>query len=211
MKSSCAEILGFFLEQLAVADDRVQRRAQLVRHVGQELRLVPAGSSSWRLLSSISRNSRAFWMASADWLAKVCSSVHRLRRELARRAARTTVSPPSTCSSRSSGTASSARMPGAQDQVAQRALVGALGPHVGDLDRRPPRRRQPDRRPRPAGCGVARSAATSSSSSRWVARSSNAPARLVVLVDRRRRRCPRAATAWVTMVVEHPLEVQAWS
>src|SRR5262245_45469743 len=31
-----------FLQHLAVADDRVQRRAQLVRHVRQELRLVPA-------------------------------------------------------------------------------------------------------------------------------------------------------------------------
>src|SRR5207247_1243918 len=30
--------------------------------------------SSWRLLSSISRNSRAFWMASADWLANVLRS-----------------------------------------------------------------------------------------------------------------------------------------
>ena len=44
----CAEILGLFLEHLAVADDGVQRRAQLVGHVGQELGLVAAASSSWR-------------------------------------------------------------------------------------------------------------------------------------------------------------------
>ena len=28
-------------------------------------------ASIWRLLSSISRNSRAFWIAKADWVAKV--------------------------------------------------------------------------------------------------------------------------------------------
>ena len=31
-------------------------------------------TSSCRLLSSISRNSRAFWMARADWVAKVLRS-----------------------------------------------------------------------------------------------------------------------------------------
>ena len=31
-------------------------------------------ASSWRLLSSISRKSRAFWMARADWVAKVWRS-----------------------------------------------------------------------------------------------------------------------------------------
>ena len=39
--------------------------------------------SSCRLLSSISRNSRAFWMASADWVAKVSSSSTVRRREVA--------------------------------------------------------------------------------------------------------------------------------
>jgi hypothetical protein len=38
-----SEIGGVLLEHLAVADDRVERRAQLVRHVGQELRLVAVG------------------------------------------------------------------------------------------------------------------------------------------------------------------------
>ena len=36
------QVLGLLLEHLAVADDRVERRAQLVRHVRHELRLVPA-------------------------------------------------------------------------------------------------------------------------------------------------------------------------
>ena len=31
-------------------------------------------TSSWRLFSSISRKSRAFWMARADWVANVRSS-----------------------------------------------------------------------------------------------------------------------------------------
>jgi hypothetical protein len=37
------ELLGLLLEHLGVADDRVQGRAQLVRHVGQEVGLVLAG------------------------------------------------------------------------------------------------------------------------------------------------------------------------
>src|SRR5919106_816305 len=38
-----AEVGGVLLEHLAVADDGVERRAQLVGHVGQELGLVPVG------------------------------------------------------------------------------------------------------------------------------------------------------------------------
>ena len=38
-----AEVGGVLLEHLAVADDGVERRAQLVRHVGQELGLVAVG------------------------------------------------------------------------------------------------------------------------------------------------------------------------
>ena len=41
--ASLAEVLGLLLEHLGVADDGVQRRPQLVGHVGQELRLVLAG------------------------------------------------------------------------------------------------------------------------------------------------------------------------
>ena len=37
-----SEIDGFFLENFAVADDGIERRAQLMAHVGEELRLVPA-------------------------------------------------------------------------------------------------------------------------------------------------------------------------
>ena len=40
---SAAEVRGLLLEHLAVADDGVERRAQLVAHVGQELGLVPVG------------------------------------------------------------------------------------------------------------------------------------------------------------------------
>ena len=36
MKSSLADVLRLLLQHLAVADDGVQRRAQLVAHVGQE-------------------------------------------------------------------------------------------------------------------------------------------------------------------------------
>ena len=41
-------------------------------------------ASSCRPLSSISRKSRAFWMARADWVAKVSKELDDLRRELAR-------------------------------------------------------------------------------------------------------------------------------
>ena len=67
-------------------------------------------ASSWRLLSSISRKSRAFWMARADWVAKVfrrsttsggnSPGAFRLKDRL-----------PMIWSSRSSGTARSARYP----------------------------------------------------------------------------------------------------
>ena len=50
-----ADLLGHLAvdavqDQLGVAEDGVERRAQLVAHVGQELRLVLAGDSSWRPL-----------------------------------------------------------------------------------------------------------------------------------------------------------------
>ena len=37
-----AQLRGLLLEHLAVADDGVERRAQLVRHVGEEARLLPS-------------------------------------------------------------------------------------------------------------------------------------------------------------------------
>ena len=60
-------------DQLGVAEDGVERRAQLVAHVGEELRLVLARHSSCWPFSSISLNRRAFWIASTDWAANVCS------------------------------------------------------------------------------------------------------------------------------------------
>ena len=65
-------------------------------------------ASSCRLLSAISRKRRAFWIARADWVAKVVRRSHDLRRELAGRLA-ADARTPMTCSSRSSGTARSAR------------------------------------------------------------------------------------------------------
>ena len=58
--SLCRSPRVFLAEHLAVADDRVERRAQLVAHVGEELRLVLAGDLELATLSSISWNSRAF-------------------------------------------------------------------------------------------------------------------------------------------------------
>ena len=67
-------------------------------------------TSSWRLFSSISRKSRAFWMARADWVAKVWSSATSSAANVPVRL-RITMSAPTSWSSAMSGTASSARNP----------------------------------------------------------------------------------------------------
>ena len=59
---------------LGEPDDGVERRAQLVAHAGEELRLVLARLSSCRLLSWISSNSRTFSIAITAWSAKVVTS-----------------------------------------------------------------------------------------------------------------------------------------
>ena len=67
-------------------------------------------TSSSALVRSSSRKSRALMMASADWLAKVCSS-SQSRREKAPGVRRRTTRAPTIWSCRSSGTASSDRQP----------------------------------------------------------------------------------------------------
>src|SRR5262249_30389982 len=52
------QIPGFLLQQLAVADDGVERRAQLIDMLARNSDLCWLATSSWRLFSSISRNSR---------------------------------------------------------------------------------------------------------------------------------------------------------
>jgi hypothetical protein len=56
----CFRILA---QHFGDADDGVERRAQLVAHIGEELDLCWLASASWRPFSSISWNSRAFWIA----------------------------------------------------------------------------------------------------------------------------------------------------
>ena len=65
-------------------------------------------SSSWADLSASSRNSRAFWIASADWFAKVWISATVSGANAPGVLRRTTSAPTISCS-RSSGTDSSAR------------------------------------------------------------------------------------------------------
>ena len=69
-----------------------------------------SATSSWRLFSSISRNSRAFWMASADWVPKVFSS-STVSGGNSPGVLRLTTRPPTIWLSRKIGTASSARKP----------------------------------------------------------------------------------------------------
>ena len=86
--ASCAEVLGLLLEHLGVADDRVQRRPQLVGHVRQELRLVLAAPRrAARFASWSSSNSRAFSMAMTAWSANVSSRAISRSRERAHLAA----------------------------------------------------------------------------------------------------------------------------
>src|SRR4051812_43337124 len=67
-----AQVLSFLLEHLGVADDGVERRAQLVRHVGDEGALVLARLS--KLASWSASNSRAFSIAITAWSANVSRS-----------------------------------------------------------------------------------------------------------------------------------------
>jgi hypothetical protein len=75
-------------QHLGEADDRVERRAQLVRHVGEELRLVLVRLLELVALLRSSAKSREFWIAITAWSAKVLSSVQLLVAERLRRVAR---------------------------------------------------------------------------------------------------------------------------
>ena len=91
-------------------------------------------ASSWALLSAISRKRRAFWIARADWVAKVFRTsttsgenspgAFRLKDRL-----------PMIWSSRSRGTERTARYPNRMSVSLDAALVGPGLGDVGDLDR----------------------------------------------------------------------------
>jgi hypothetical protein len=90
-------------------------------------------ASSCRLLSSISRNSRAFWIARADWVAKV------LRTSMTSGAKSpgvflATVSPPMTWPLAQERNRQERTEPGAEQDVAESARVGTLRGDVGNLD-----------------------------------------------------------------------------
>ena len=74
-------------------------------------------ASSCRLLSPISRKRRAFWMARADWVAKVWSSSTISGAKLARRLAAYDQAP-MRWSSRTSGTTRNARKPARSIDIA---------------------------------------------------------------------------------------------
>ena len=96
-------------------------------------------TSSCRLRSCSSRNTRALWMATADWLASVSSS-SAVRSEKGPVTFRRTSSAPMISCSQSSGTASSERHP-PRDQLLE-VRIGRLAPEI----RRPAAAR---RSPRP--------------------------------------------------------------
>ena len=165
-------------------------------------------ASSSRLFSSSSRKRRAFWMARADWVAKVFSR-STISGGKAPGAFRRTTRPPMIRSSRSERH----RQQGPDSRSAGRtSRIGPCRPlpagDVGDLHRLP-RARPPVRsRPRPARIGAVRSALTSSSRSRWVARRWNSPGGLVVLVDRPAVRARQSWSARDDDRREHRLQVE---
>src|SRR5215813_12123868 len=67
----CAEARRVFDQHVGEPDDGIERRAQLMAHAGDELRLVLARHLQLAALASISRNRRAFWIANTDWAANV--------------------------------------------------------------------------------------------------------------------------------------------
>ena len=123
-------------------------------------------ASSCRLLSAISRNSRAFWIARADWVANVVSSAHDFRREVAGRLAddgqgADDLRPP--------GAAARPRAPDSparSERVSHRALVGARDRDVGHVDGSAMQGRAARPRPCPLGIGVARAIGSSVAASR---------------------------------------------
>ena len=82
------EIAEHAVEQhFGEADHGVERRAQLVRHAGQELGLVAARHFSSCDLRSSSRKTRALWMATAGMAGERLQQLHRGRRQEAGRRA----------------------------------------------------------------------------------------------------------------------------
>ena len=64
----------FFPQDFGKPDNGVERGASSRDMLARNSDLCRLAASIWRLLSSISRNSRAFWIANTDWVAKVFKS-----------------------------------------------------------------------------------------------------------------------------------------
>ena len=170
----------------------VQRRPQLVGHVGQELGLVLAGDFELAALVLDLPEQPRVLDGQGRLGGEGPEQLDDLRREVAGRF-RITARPPMQPSSRTSGTASSARYPDSIRCVPQRGSRRRRAPDVGDLDRLAASRRVRPTAPSPLRIGVASSIGSTSSASRCsVARGTNSSRGLVVLVDRRRRRRPTA-------------------
>ena len=169
------------LHQLGVAEDGVERRAQLVAHVGQELRLVLARHLELRGSSARSRwNRRALWMASADCVAKVCSRLT-VSGANAPGLRRRTISAPIARPWCSSGTASSALKP-ARCRTSNSGYARRLG-RVRDLHGLAAARRIRRRPSRRGGSGARAPRPDAPRVMLWPASSTNSPRRLVEHVD----------------------------
>ena len=122
-------------DQLRVAENGVERRAQLVAHVGEELRLVlardlQARGSSARFPETAVRSgspARTGWRTWSADRPPCCGN--------SPGCVRVTVRAPITWSSRMSGTASTARNPLSISHVTHATLVRVLGGNVRDLNR----------------------------------------------------------------------------
>ena len=143
-------------------------------------------TSSSRPFSSSSWNRRAFWIASADWLAKVWSSSTDARRERAGRLAADHQAAERRGPRAAAARPAAARKPAASQRARDAARRSRPRPAMsGDLDRRrvaaPPDRRRP--RPSAERCALGRPLPASAATRRSRA-GANSPLGLVELVDR---------------------------
>ena len=200
---------GLLLQQLAVADDGVERRAQLVGHVGEELGLVLAGDFELAALAARSRGraGRSGWRARTGW--RTSSSRSTTSAVNSPGVSPSHDEPTDRCAPRgASGTASTARVPASEQGPAQPALVGAFRRDVRDLDRLSRHRQLADSAFAPTQARRAEQSQTGSSSALSVARGSKTSA----LPRRTRRSCPRRVpeswTARPTIVVSTVSQIE---
>ena len=166
-------VLGLLLEHLAVADDGVERRPELVGHVGQELGLVLARDLELPALRLELPEEPRVLDRQRGLPGEGLEEVHDLVREQSDRLPphRQHAQDPLLRHERHRQDRAVAELE--EDRPEPGRAVCSLVADVRQLDGLPAERRLARSRPRRAGCGAARSTSTSSSGIRWLAWSWN--------------------------------------